>query len=230
MSAPRKLAAVLAADVVGYSRLTGIDEEGTLKRLRKLRRELINPAVSLHRGRIVNTTGDGILIEFPSVVDAVRCALDVQRGMASRNEEISADQRIEFRVGINVGDVVVEGEDLLGDGVNVAARLEGISEAGGICISDAAYQQVRDKLDVNFEDAGEQQLKNIARPVRTYRVRLDRSPTQAKPALPLPDKPSIAVLPFQNMSGEPEQEYFADGIVDDIITALTRMRWLFIIA
>src|SRR6266699_1238203 len=140
MNAPRKLAAILAADVAGYSRLTGLDEEGTLKRLRKLRRELINPAVSLHRGRIVKTTGDGILIEFPSVVDAVRCALDVQRGMASRNEEIPADQRIEFRVGINVGDVVVEGDDLLGDGVNVAGRLVGISDLGGICSADAAYQ------------------------------------------------------------------------------------------
>src|SRR6266699_2483919 len=230
MSEPRKLAAILAADVAGYSRLTGIDEEGTLKRLRKLRRELINPAVSLHRGRIVKTTGDGILIEFSSVVDAVRCALDIQRGMDGRNSGFPAEQRIEFRVGINLGDVVVEGEDLLGDGVNVAARLEGISEPGGICVSDAAYQQVRDKLDVNFEDAGEQQLKNIARPVRTYRVRLDRSPTQAKPALPLPDKPSIAVLPFQNMSGDPEQEYFADGMVDEIITALSRIRWLFVIA
>src|SRR6266566_1293989 len=230
MNAPRKLAAILAADVAGYSRLTGLDEEGTLKRLRRLRRELINPAVSLHRGRIVKTTGDGILIEFPSVVDAVRCALDVQRGMASRNEEIPADQRIEFRVGINVGDVVVEGDDLLGDGVNVAARLEGISDPGGICISDAAYQQVRDKLDMDFQDAGEQQLKNIARPVRAYRVRLDRSPAQAKPPLQLPDKPSIAVLPFQNMSGDPEQEYFADGIVEEIITALSRFRQLFVIA
>ena len=230
MSEPRKLAAILAADVAGYSRLTGLDEEGTLKRLRKLRRELINPAVSLHRGRVVNTAGDGILVEFPSVVDAVRCALDVQRGMASRNEEIRADQRIEFRVGINVGDVVVDGEDLLGDGVNVAARLEGISEPGAICISDAAYQQVRDKLDMDFQDAGEQQLKNIARPVRAYHVRVDRSHAQAKPALPLPDKPSIAVLPFQNMSGDPEQEYFADGIVDEIITALSRFRSLFVIA
>src|SRR5262249_848927 len=218
MNAPRKLAAILAADVAGYSRLTGLDEEGTLKRLRKLRRELINPAVALHRGRIVKTTGDGILIEFPSVVEAVRCAVDVQRGMDGRNADVAADQRIEFRVGINVGDVVVEGEDLLGDGVNVAARLEGIAEPGGICISEAAYQQVRDKLDVNFEDAGEQQLKNIARPVRTYRVRLGRTVAESKPALPLPEKPSIAVLPFQNLSGDPEQEYFADGIVDDIIT------------
>src|SRR5712692_2331142 len=173
MSAPRKLAAILAADVAGYSRLTVIDEEGTLKRLRKLRRELINPAVSLHRGRIVKTTGDGILIEFPSVVDAVRCALDVQRGVDGRNVDVPPDRRIEFRVGINLGDVVTEGEDLLGDGVNVAARLDRSTEPGGICISDAAYQQVRDKLDVAFEDAGEQHLKNIARPVRVYRVLVD---------------------------------------------------------
>src|SRR5262249_47401023 len=152
MNAPRKLAAILAADVAGYSRLTGIDEEGTIKRLRKLRRELIKPAVSLHRGRIVKTTGDGLLIEFPSVVDAVRCAMDFPRGMYGRNTDVPGDQRIEFRVGINVGDVVVEGDDLLGDGVNVAARLEGICQPGGICISDAAYQQVRDKLDVRFED------------------------------------------------------------------------------
>ena len=230
MSGPRKLAAILAADVAGYSRLTGIDEEGTLKRLRKLRRELINPAASLHRGRIVKTTGDGILIEFPSVVDAVRCALDVQREMDSRNSDSPAERRIEFRIGINLGDVVIEGEDLLGDGVNVAARLEGISEPGGICISDAAYHHVRDKLDVNFEDGGEQQLKNIARPVRIYRLRSDRSFAQSKPALPLPDKPSIAVLPFTNMSDDPEQEYFSDGMTEDIITALSRLRWFFVIA
>jgi TolB-like protein/class 3 adenylate cyclase len=230
MSAPRKLAAILAADVAGYSRLICIDEEGTLKRLRKLRRELINPAVALHRGRIVKTTGDGILIEFPSVVDAVRCAVDVQHGMVGRNSDFPAEQRIDFRVGINLGDVVIEGEDLLGDGVNVAARLEGISEPGGICISDAAYHQVRDKLDMNFEDAGEQQLKNIARPIRVYSLRPDRSLAQAKSALPLPDKPSIAVLPFQNMSRDPEQEYFADGMVEDIITALSRIKWLFVIA
>ena len=230
METSRKLAAILAADVVGYSRLTGLDEEGTLKRLRELRQELINPAVSGHRGRVVKTTGDGVLIEFPSVVDAVRCALDVQRGMCSQNAGVPAEQRIEFRVGINVGDVVVEGEDLLGDGVNVAARLEGLSEPGGICISESAYQQVRDKLDVAFEDAGEQQLKNIARAIRIYRVRLDRPAREGKPALPLPDKPSIAVLPFQNMSGDPDQEYFADGIVEEIITALSRFRQLFVIA
>jgi len=207
-----------------------LDEEGTLKRLRKLRRELINPAVALHRGRIVKTTGDGILIEFPSVVDAVRCAMDVQRGMDGRNADVPTEQRIEFRVGINVGDVVVEGEDLLGDGVNVAARLEGIAEPGGICISEAAYQHVRDKLDVNFEDMGEQQLKNIARPVRTYRLGRGRGPAPSKSILPLPDKPSIAVLPFQNMSGDLKQEYFADGVVEEIITALSRFGQLFVIA
>src|SRR2546430_10785352 len=205
MSEPRKLAAILAADVAGYSRLTGIDEEGTLKRLRKLRRELINPAVSLHRGRIVKTTGDGILIESSLVVDAVRCALDIQRGMDSRNSDFPAEQRIELRIGINLGDVVIEGEDLLGDGVNVAARLEGISEPGGICISDDAYRQVQAKVSAEFIDIGEQQLKNIARPVRTYRV-VQNGAARPKPALPLPDKPSIAVLPFQNMSGDPEQE------------------------
>ena len=154
----------------GYSRLTGLDEEGTLERLRNLRRELINPAVSLYRGRVVKTTGDGILIEFPSVVDALRCAVDVQRGMDDRNAHVPPEKRIDFRVGINVGDVVVEGEDLLGDSVNVAARLEGIAEPGGICISESAYQQVRDKVDVRFQDAGEQQLKNIPRPVRAYQI------------------------------------------------------------
>jgi len=230
MSAPRKLAAILAADVAGYSRLTGLDEEGTLERLRSLRRELIKPAVSLHRGRVVKTTGDGILIEFLSVVDALRCALDVQRGMDDQNADVPSEKRIEFRVGINVGDVVVEGEDLLGDSVNVAARLEGVSEPGGICISESAYQQVRDKVDVRFQDAGEHQLKNIPRPVRVYRVRPSGAAASSRPALPLPDKPSIAVLPFENMSGDPEQEYFADGIVEEIITALSRFRQLFVIA
>jgi adenylate cyclase len=230
MNAPRKLAAILAADVAGYSRLTGLDEEGTLKRLRKLRRELINPAVALHRGRIVKITGDGILIEFPSVVEAVRCAVDVQRGMDGRNADVPAERRIEFRVGINVGDVVVEGEDLLGDGVNVAARLEGIAEAGGICISEDAYRQVRDKLNVRFEDAGEQQLKNIARPVRTYRVRIEGEGSTTVHPLTLPDRPSIAVMAFINMSGDPEQEHFGDGIAEDITTALSKLRWLFVIA
>ena len=230
MSAPRKLAAILAADVAGYSRLIGLDEEGTLDRLRNLRRELINPTISLHRGRVVKTTGDGILIEFLSVVDAVRCALDVQRGMVRQNADVAAEKRIEFRVGINVGDVVVEGEDLLGDSVNVAARLEGIAEPGGICNSETAYQQVRDKVDARFQDAGDQQLKNIPRPVRVYRVRPSGAAASARSALPLPDKPSIAVLPFKNMSGDPEQEYFADGVVEEIITALSRFGQLFVIA
>ena len=230
MDAPRKLAAILAADVVGYSRLTELDEEGTLDRLRNLRRELINPAVAQYRGRVVKTTGDGILIEFSSVVDAVRCALDVQRGVDSQNADVTAEQRIDFRVGINVGDVVVEGDDLLGDGVNVAARLEGISEPGGICVSEAAYQQVRDKLDVSFEDAGEQHLKNIARPVRAYRLRLDHHRVQAQPSLPLPDKPSIAVLPFNVLQGGADDEAFADGLTEDIITSVSRISSLFVIA
>jgi TolB-like protein len=230
MSGSRKLAAILAADVAGYSRLTGLDEEGTIKRLRQLRRELINPAVSLHQGRIVKTTGDGILIEFTSVVEAVRCALDVQHAMEGRNAIVPADRRIEFRVGINLGDVVVDGDDLLGDGVNIAARLEGIAEPGGICLSDEAYRHVHDKISAEFIDIGDQQLKNIARLVRVYRVRLNGTPAKTAPALPLPDKPSIAVLPFQNMSADPEQEYFADGMVDEIITALSRFHHLFVIA
>ena len=226
----RRLAAILAADMAGYSRLTGADEEGTIARLRALRRELIDPAIDTYRGRIVKTTGDGFLIEFASVVDAVRCAVEVQRGMASRNEDVAADKRIAFRVGIHLGDVVVEDDDLLGDGVNVAARLEGIAEPGGICLSRAAHEQLRGKLDLAAEDMGEQRLKNIAQPVRAYRVLLDKGLHKPAPALPLPDKPSIAVLPFQNMSGDPEQEYFSDGIADDIITELSRVRWLFVIA
>jgi adenylate cyclase len=226
----RRLAAILAADVAGYSRLTGADEEGTIARLRALRRELIDPAIASHGGRIVKTTGDGLLIEFASVVDAVRCAVEVQRGMVSRNNDVPPDRRIEFRVGINLGDVVVEGDDLLGDGVNIAARLEGIAALGGICLSRAAYDQVQSKLNVAVEDIGDQHLKNIALPVRVYRVSLHEDTRRSTPALTLPDKPSIAVLPFQNMSGDPEQEYFADGIVEDIITALSRFRQLFVIA
>ena len=220
----------LAADVAGYSRLTGADEEGTIVRLRALRRELIDPAITEHRGRIVKTTGDGILIEFASAVDAVRSAIEVQRGMAARNADVPAGQRIEFRVGIHVGDVVIEGDDLLGDGVNVAARLEGIAEPGAICLSGDAYRQVRGKVDLVVRDLGEQPLKNIAEPVRMYRVSPDEGARKFSPALTLPDKPSIAVLPFQNMSGDPEQEYFADGIVEDIITDLSRFRQLFVIA
>jgi TolB-like protein/class 3 adenylate cyclase len=229
----RKLAAILAADVAGYSRLMGADEESTLARLKACRRELIDPKIAEHRGRVVKTTGDGILVEFPSVVDAVRCAMDVQRGMAERNLDIADEQRIVFRVGINLGDIMIDAEDIHGDGVNIAARLEGIAEPGGICLSDSAYQQVRDKLAIDFDDMGEQQLKNIARPLRTFRITppiIVQPTAPAKPDLALPDKPSLAVLPFQNMSGDPEQEYFADGIVEDIITALSRVHWLFVIA
>jgi adenylate cyclase len=232
----RKLAAILAADVAGYSRLMGGDEAGTLARLKEHRRGLIDPKISEHKGRIVKTTGDGILIEFPSVVEAVACAVAVQRGMTERNAATPEEQRIVFRVGVNLGDIIIaEDHDIHGDGVNVAARLEGIAEPGGICVSAIVHDQVRDKLDLAFEDLGEQALKNITRPVRAYRVRLstaERAPTAApvETTLALPDKPSIAVLPFQNMSGDPEQEYFADGMVEEIITALSRIRWLFVIA
>jgi TolB-like protein/Tfp pilus assembly protein PilF len=226
----RRLSAVLAADVAGYSRLVGIDEEGTLARLRSLRLELIDPAIATHRGRIVKSTGDGILVEFPSVVDAGRCALAVQRGMARRNAEIPTDRRIAFRIGIHLGDVVVDGADLLGDGVNIAARLEGIAEPGGISLSEDAWRQVRDKLPETFVDLGEQMLKNIARPMRIYRIDVAVAAEASHPTLALPDKPSIAVLPFQNISGDPEQEYFTDGMVEDIVTGLSRIKWLFVIA
>jgi adenylate cyclase len=226
----RKLAAILAADVAGYSRLMGSDEEGTLARLKAHRKEVIDPKIAEHRGRIVKTTGDGFLIEFPSVVDAVRCAVAVQQQMAERNSAQEQGKRIEFRVGINVGDIIIDGDDIYGDGVNIAARLEGLAEPGGVSISGRVYEDVRDKLDVAFDDIGEQSLKNIARPVRAYKVVLDGSRTKATPALTLPDKPSISILPFQNLSGDPEQEYFADGMVEDITTALSRIRWLFVIA
>ena len=227
----RKLAAILAADVAGYSRLMGADEEGTLAQLKALRRELSDPKIKEHRGRIVKTTGDGLLIEFASVVDAVRCAVEVQRDMAERNADMPADHRIEFRMGINLGDIIKDGRDIYGDGVNVAARLEALAEPGGICVSRVVRDQVRGKLDFTFEDRGEQRVKNIARPLRVYRVRLGERPAAASPANPpLPEKPSIAVLPFENMSGDPEQEYFVDGMVEEIITALSRIRWLFVIA
>jgi len=226
----RKLAAIFAADVVGYSRLMGEDEAGTLARLKEHRRELIDPSIAEHKGRIVKTTGDGILIEFPSVVEAVACAVTVQRGMAERNAATPEDQRIVFRVGVNLGDIIVEDDDIFGDGVNVAARLEALAEPGGICVNRVVRDQVRDKLDIAFEDMGEQQVKNIARPVRAFRVLAEEKKMPEPAALPLPDKPSIAVLPFQNMSGDPEQEYFVDGMVEEIITALSRIRWLFVLA
>ena len=237
MTATRRLAAILAADVVGYSRLISTDEEGTLNRLRLMRAELIDPKISEHRGRIVKTTGDGLLVEFASVVDAVRCATEIQTAMAKGNAEIALENRIEFRMGINMGDVVVEDGDIFGDGVNVAARLEGLADPGGICVAARVQEDAAGKLDLTFEGLGEQRLKNIARPVRVYRVRLATTentpkvtPPESGPALVLPHKPSIAVLPFQNMSGDPEQEYFADGMVEEIITALSRIRWLFVIA
>jgi adenylate cyclase len=234
MSQTRRLAAILAADVAGYSRLMGADEEGTLERLKALRRELIDPMIAEHHGRIVKTTGDGLLVEFASVVDAVRCAVEVQQAMPERNAGLGADNRIELRIGINLGDVIVEGDDLYGDGVNIAARIEALADAGGVFVSNTVHDHVRDRLPFVFEDLGEQQVKNITRPVRVYRVRdaaAAKSPSvPAQPVLPLPDKPSIAVLPFANMSGDPEQEYFADGMVEEIITALSRIRWLFVIA
>ena len=225
----RRLAAILAGDVVGYSRLMGADEEGTLSRLNAHRHKFLDPKISEHRGRIVKRTGDGILIEFGSVVDAARCAIEIQRGMIERNAPLAQDQRIELRIGIHVGDIMTEEGDIFGDGVNIAARLEGIAQPGGICLSDDAYRQVRGKLEADFQDAGEQQLKNIARPVRIYRFQPVGVATEAATP-PLPDRPSIAVLPFQNMSGDPEQDYFADGMVEDIITGLSRIRWLFVIA
>jgi TolB-like protein/class 3 adenylate cyclase len=224
----RRLAAILAADVAGYSRLMGVDEEGTLAALKAYRREVIDPKIAEHRGRIVKTTGDGALIEFASAVDAVRCAIEIQRAMAERNVAIPEDHRIEFRIGINVGDVIIDDGDIYGDGVNIAARVETLANPGGICLSDNAYQQIKGKLALDVNDMGEQPLKNIAQPVRVYGVRLDGSP--ARPVLTLPDKPSIAVLAFTNMSGDPEQEYFADGIAEDIITALSRCNALFVIA
>jgi TolB-like protein/class 3 adenylate cyclase len=247
MSQTRRLAAILAADVVGYSRLMGADEEGTLERLKALRHELLDPNIAEHHGRIVKTTGDGLLVEFASVVDAVRCAVEVQQAMPERNTDVAADSRIELRIGINLGDVIVEGDDLYGDGVNIAARIEALADPGGVFVSNTVHDHVRDRLPFVFEDLGEQQVKNIARPVRVYRVRAESphpSPPPpagegsarsvplgaTEPALPLPDKPSIAVLHFANMSGDPEQEYFADGMVEEIITALSQIRWLFVIA
>jgi adenylate cyclase len=235
----RRLAAILAADVAGSCRLIGIDEEGTLAQLKALRRTLFDPKITDHRGRVVKNTGDGALVEFGSVVDAVRCAVEIQRGMAEHNIDVPEVKRIEFRIGIHVGDIIIEDHDIFGDGVNIAARLESIAEPGGVCMSDDAYRQVRGKVEIACDDMGQQSLKNIADPMRAWRVRLTgQNPSAANSgsavsqprALPLPDKPSIAVLPFENMSGDPEQEYFADGMVEEIITALSRFKSLFVIA
>jgi adenylate cyclase len=234
----RKIAAILVADVAGYSRLAGTDEDRILARLRTLRSDLIDPTIAVHRGRVVKRTGDGLIVEFRSVVDAVRCAIEVQSGMLERNTGVASDKRIEFRVGIHLGDVVEEADgDLMGDGVNIAARLEGVCKPGDVCLSGAAYEQVRDRVRETFSDLGEKALKNIGRPVRAYALALDQTAAQAGPGVPeksphlaLPDKPAIAVLPFTNMSGDPEQEYFSDGISEDIITALSKLRWFFVIA
>jgi TolB-like protein len=226
----RRLAAIVSADVAGYSRLMGRDESGTLKALKALRRDLIDPKITEHGGRIVKTTGDGLLLEFASVVDAMRCVTEIQTAMAAHNADIPAERRIDLRVGVNIGDIIIDDDDMFGDGVNVAARLQEMAALGGICVSGRVQEDVRGKLDLAFEDVGEQQLKNITRPVRVYRVALGSAATWVPPSLTLPDKPSIAVLPFQNMSGDPEQEYFVDGITEDIITALSHIPSLFVIA
>jgi adenylate cyclase len=244
MAEHRKLAAILAADVVGFSRLTGADEDRTLARLRALRSDLIDPTISVHNGRVIKRTGDGALVEFRSVVDGVRCAIEVQNAMIERNAGLPAERRIEFRIGIHLGGVVEESDgDLMGDGVNIAARLEGLAAPGAICLSEDAYRQVKARLDLLVSDLGATQLKNIADPLRVYLLQVGK-PVEAKPAtrveinadnkvsaFPAPsDKPSIAVLPFQNMSGDPEQEFFADGLVEDIITTLSKLAGVTVIA
>jgi adenylate cyclase len=227
----RRLAAIVSVDVVGYSRLMGVDEAGTLAALRNHRAELIDGKIAEHGGRIVKTMGDGLLLEFSSVVDATQCVIDVQRAMAMRNEPVDEAKRIVFRIGVHLGDLVVEEDDIFGDGINIAARLETVCEAGGVAISGTAHENISGRIEVGFVDAGDQQLKNISRPVRVWQWKPAETSTAATAeVLPLPDKPSIAVLPFDNMSGDPEQEYFSDGITEDIITALSRIRQLFVMA
>jgi adenylate cyclase len=226
----RRLAAIVAADVAGYSRLMGRDESGTLAQLKALRRDVVDPPIAAHSGRIVKTTGDGLLVEFASVVDAVRCVVEIQTAMAERNEVMPEDGRVAFRVGVNLGDIIIEGDDIFGDGVNIAARLQEIASPGGICVSSRVYEDIRDRLDAAFEAGGAQSLKNIARPVDVWRWAPGSGKAPTAPMLPLPDKPSIAVLPFRNMSGDPEQEYFVDGMVEDIITGLSHYKTLFVIA
>jgi adenylate cyclase len=230
----RRLAAILAADVVGYTRLMGQDEAGTLAALRAHREEFIQPKIAEHRGRLIKLMGDGVLVEFSSVIDALACAAELQSGMAERNRQSADKPQIVFRIGINLGDVIVEGDDLYGDGVNLASRLEGLAEPGGICISAKVYDEVKNKLALTYEDMGEREVKNVAEPIRVYLIvpgrADDRKSPEAEVDLSLPEKPSIAVLPFDNMSGDPEQEYFADGITEDLITALSKVRWFFVIA
>ena len=232
MSEQRRLAAIVSADVAGYSRLMGHDESGTLAALKALRREIVDPRIAKHNGRIVKTTGDGLLLEFASVVDAVRCVIEVQTAVAEKTADVPEDRRIAFRIGVNIGDIIIDGDDIFGDGVNVAARLQEIGPPGGLCISGRVHDDVRDRLTDSFAEMGAQTLKNIARPVPVWGWSPAGMPAaSAAPAvLALPDKPSIAVLPFENMSGDPEQEYFVDGLVEDIITGLSRFKSLFVIA
>ena len=231
----RRLSAILAADVVGYSRLMGANEVGTLTSLKNHRSELIDPTIAEHQGRIVKLTGDGMLVEFSSVVNAVECAAEIQRDMRVRNADVAEDRRIEFRIGVNLGDVIVDDDDLYGDGVNVAARLESVAKPGGVAVSSSVRENVGNKLDLIFEDMGDQELKNIDCPVRAYNVVLGDAPARSKGdsghqnGTNDADKPSIAVLPFINMSGDPEQEYFSDGITEDIITDLSKVSGLFVV-
>ncbi len=228
----RRLAAILAADVVGYSRLMGEDETGMLERLKSLRKELVQPKITERKGRVVKLMGDGLLAEFPSVVEAVQCAVEIQQSMIGREADLPDERCIRLRIGVNLGDIIVEGSDIYGDGVNVAARLEGLAKPGGVCISGGVHEQVRDRIDQSFKDLGEQEVKNISRPVRVWQWLPTASKNSATAHVPLslPEKPSIVVLPFNNMSGDPEQEFLADGLTEDITTALSRHRWMFVIA
>jgi adenylate cyclase len=226
----QRLAAVLAADMAGYSRLMEIDEAGTIARLRTHRIELIDPAIAKNKGRIIKTTGDGMLVEFQSVTDAVKCAVEIQQRMQRRNSDVPQDRRIEFRIGINLGDIIFEDEDIFGDGVNIASRIEQLADVGGICVTAAVAMQIADRLEVSIEDLGEKTLKNISRPVRLFRIGLEHFALPAQPTERSVSKPSIVVLPFNNMSGDPDQEFFADGLTEDILTELSRRHELFVIS